>query len=112
MNGAHSRRKGAAWDRQLARKFRAAMPGATTAESSSERAAVDDRDAMPRDFAIVAERHRKANVRAALRRACAGAPRGEWPIAVCKDERAAPFVAMTLDHFLAMCAEWWAWRQR
>jgi hypothetical protein len=110
--GAHSRRKGASWERDIARQMRAAMPGSNARRGIQSRSGAECGDVVVPHFFVEAKSHRKTNVRAALRQAIANAPPGEWPLAICKDDRAAPFVAMKLDDFLGLLAEWWAGSQQ
>ena len=110
--GTHSRRKGASWERDLARRFRAAMPGSNARRESQSRAGDECADVVGPDFSIECKAHKKTNVRAALRQAIACAPAGEWAVAVCKDDRMEPFVAMRLADFLGLVSEWWAGRQQ
>lgn len=37
----------------------------------------------------------------------AAAPKGRWPIAVCKDDRQPAVVAMDLEDFLELLGQWW-----
>ena len=110
--GAHSRRKGAAWERDLARRFREAMPGSHARRGIQSRAGDECGDVVVPEFWVEAKHHRRTNVRGALRQAIECAPKGEWPVAICKDDRMPPFVAMQLEDFLGLVAEWWAGRQR
>jgi len=56
---------------------------------------------------IECKSQRRANPRAALRQAEAGA-RGEnrWPVAVCKDNRRRPQVTMSFEDFVALLRDW------
>ena len=72
----------------------------------------------PEDLAVVeqkwpeAKRGKQPNVRGALRQATNAAPPGRIPIAIIRDDRAEPFVALSLDDFLEFVAEWWARRDK
>ena len=110
--GAHSRRKGASWERDLARRFHEAMPGSNARRGTQSRAGDEHFGVVVPEFWIAGSAHKKANVRAALRQAIACAPAGEWAVAVCKDDRMEPFVAMRLEDFLGLVSEWWAGRQQ
>ena len=46
------------------------------------------------------------------RQATNAAPPGRIPIAIIRDDRAEPFVALSLDDFLEFVAEWWARRDK
>jgi hypothetical protein len=63
-------------------------------------------------FWIEAMRGRKPNVRAALKQAEASAPKGRVPVAVIRDDRAAAFVALSLEDFLELVREWWELSRR
>lgn len=108
---ARARRSRATWELTLARRFREAMPGAEAPLAVHGLRAVERGDVVAPDFSVNATADRRTRVRAALRQAIADAPAGAWPIAICNDDRLPPFVAMRLDDFLDLLAEWWAWRQ-
>lgn len=55
---------------------------------------------------------RQPNMRAALRQAIEASPDGRLPIAVVRDDRAAPTVTLLLDDFLDLVGEWWELRSR
>jgi len=110
--GALSRRKGAAWERELVHRFREAMPGAEIRRGLQPRSGAEVPDVDCPVFWPEAKRGAKPNVRAALRQAAEAAPKGRVPIAVIRDDRAEPFVALGLDDFLELVREWWEGRQR
>jgi hypothetical protein len=112
MSGARSRRKGANAERELAKRFAEAMPGADCkrgigqARSGSEVADVE----VPRFF-VESKHGKRPNPRAALAQAieaCEANGNGKTPIAVIRDDRKEPFVCMRLDDFLGFVGEWWA----
>ncbi len=88
------------------------MPGSNARRGIQSRAGDECGDVVIPEFWVEAKAHKKTNVRAALRQAIACAPSGEWAVAVCKDDRMEPFVAMRLEDFLGLVAEWWAGRQQ
>ena len=110
--GGLSRRKGAAWERALVHLFREAMPGAEIRRGLQCRGGDEVPDVDCPVFWIEGKRGKKPNVRAALRQATEAAPKGRIPLAVIRDDRAEAFVALSLDDFLELVAEWWAERQR
>lgn len=110
--GALSRRKGAAWERELVRRFREVMPGAEVRRGLQSRSGEEVPDVDCPVFWPEAKRGRQPNVRAALRQAEASAPKGRIPLAVIRDDRAEPFVVLGLDDFLELVAEWWEARRR
>lgn len=105
--GAHSRRKGAAYERELAQRFREAMPSADIKRGLQYRSGEETPDVDCPVFWIEAKRGAQPNVRAALRQATEAAPQGRVPVAVIRDDRAEAFVALSLDDFLEMVASWW-----
>jgi hypothetical protein len=112
MSGAHSRRKGAAFERELVRRFREVMPDADIRRGLQYRTGEEASDVEVPCFWVEAKHHHRTNVRAAMRQAIDACPPGRWPIAVCKDDRAAPLVTMQLDDFLELVREWWERRDR
>jgi hypothetical protein len=110
--GALSRRKGAAWERELVHRFREAMPGAEVRRGLQCRSGEEVPDVDCPVLWPEAKRGRQPNVRAALRQAEASAPEGRIPIAVIRDDRAEPFVALSLEDFLELLREWWEGRAR
>ena len=112
MTGAGSRRKGADFERALVRRFREAMPDTTIRRGLQCRSGQEAPDVDVPCVWIEAKRHRRTNIKAALAQATETAPKGRWPVAVCKDDNAAAIVAMALDDFLELLGEWWEGRNR
>jgi hypothetical protein len=112
MSGAHSRRKGAAYERHLVQRFRKAMPGAQIRRGIQFRSGQEAPDVDCPVFWPEAKRGKQPNVRAALRQATEAAPPGRIPIAIIRDDRAAAFVALSLEDFLEFVAEWWNRREK
>ena len=112
MSGAHSRRKGAAWERVLVHRFREVMPEAEVKRGLQYRSGEEAPDVEVPCFFVEAKHHHRTNIRAAMRQAIAAAPPGRWPVAVCKDDHADPLVTMQLEDFLELVAEWWRRRER
>ena len=110
--GALSRRKGAAWERELVHLFRRAMPGATVRRGLQCRSGAEVPDVDCPVFWLESKRGKKPNVRAALRQATEAAPNGRIPLAVIRDDRADAFVALSLEDFLELISEWWEGRNR
>jgi hypothetical protein len=105
--GALSRRKGAAYERELANMFRAVMPGADIRRGIQYRSGEEAPDVDCPVFWIEAKRGKQPNVRAALRQARDCAPQGRVPLAVIRDDREEAFVALSLEDFLDFVKEWW-----
>lgn len=112
MSGARSRRKGAAFERELVRRFREIMPDAGVSRGLQYRAGQEASDVEVPCFWVEAKHHHRTNVRAAMRQAIDACPPGRWPIAVCKDDHATPLVTMQLEDFLELVGEWWERRDR
>ncbi|MBN1632136.1 MAG: hypothetical protein JW990_20455 [Thermoleophilia bacterium] len=112
MSGARSRRKGAQFERDMVHCFREAMPGAEIRRGLQYRCGEEVADVDCPVFWPELKRGKKPNVRAALRQALAAAPKGRVPVAVIRDDRQEPFVALLLEDFLDFVAEWWLGRNR
>ena len=112
MSGARSRRKGAAFERELVRRFREIKPDAGVRRGLQDRAGQEASDVEVPCFWVEAKHHHRTNVRAAMRQAIDACPPGRWPIAVCKDDHATPLVTMQLEDFLELVGEWWERRDR
>jgi hypothetical protein len=106
--GVRSRRKGARFEQEVARAFRAvgfggARRGLGQARSASEVPDVDV-DAEPRLWPEL-KRGRLTSPRAALAQATeAAAQSGRVPVAICRDDGGDAFVTLTLVDFLALYA--------
>jgi hypothetical protein len=112
MSGAHSRRKGAGFERVLVQRFREVMPDVEVRRGLQYRAGEEAADVEIPCFWVEAKHHRKVNIRQAFRQALAACKPGRWPVAICKDNREEPLVTMQLDDFLDLVREWWARRDR
>jgi len=112
VSGRHSRRQGADFERELVRMFREAMPRASVRRGLQSRSGEEVADVDLPGFWLEAKRHRRTNMKAALRQATETAPKGRWPIAVCKDDGQPAVIAMDLADFLELLAEWWEARTR
>lgn len=108
MTGAGNRRKGHDFERALVHRFREVMPGAEINRGVQSREGNEAADVECPVFWVEAKRGKQPNPRAALRQATEAAPHGRVPLAVIRDDRAKPFVALSLDDFLEFVAEWWS----
>lgn len=118
--GRLSRRKGADWERQVAKDLRPIFGEHVKrglAQSRFGRGEAPDVDGCA-PFWIETKHGKQTNPRAALQQAedgmSAAARDGDrWPVAVCKDNQprpgvpARPFVVMRYDTFLELLEEWW-----
>ena len=107
MSGARSRRKGARFEREMVLRFREAMPGAEVRRGLQCRSGAEAADIDCPVFWPELKRGKKPHMRAALRPAIEASPDGRLPIAVVRDDRAAPTVTLLLDDFLDLVGEWW-----
>lgn len=100
--GASQRRKGANFERELAARWRARWPTLGTKRGIGQMrsaAEVPDVDGLP-GFWVEAKCGAMPNPRAALAQAQAACgERPLWCVAVVKDDRRPPFVALTLEDF-------------
>lgn len=112
MSGARSRRKGARFEREMVHRFREAMPGAEVRRGLQCRSGAEAADIDCPVFWPELKRGKKPNMRAALRQAIEASPDGRLPIAVVRDDRAAPTVTLLLDDFLDLVGEWWELRSQ
>jgi len=88
------------------------MPGAEVRRGLQSRSGDEVPDVDCPVFWVEAKRGRKPNVRGALKQAIDAAPKGRIPIAVVRDDRAAPFVVLLLDDFLELIEQWWCARRK
>lgn len=110
--GSLSRRKGASFEREIVHRFAAVFGRERVRRGLQFRDGAECPDVATPCFWVECKRGRLTNPRAALAQALAdSAGKGLWPVAVCKDDRAEPFVVMSLDDFLELTGEWWASRQ-
>ena len=107
MSGRWSRRKGADFERRVVHLFRAAMPHATVRRGLQYRGGSEVADIECPVFWPELKRGKKPNIRAALKQAIEGAPKGRIPIAIIQDDRTSPTVTFLLEDFLELVGEWW-----
>jgi hypothetical protein len=112
VSGRGSRIKGQVWERALVKRFRDAMPDAEIKRGMQFRSGEEAPDVEMPCFRVEAKHHNRTNIKAALRQAIEAAPKGRWPIAVCKDDHQPAMATMLLDDFLDLIAEWWAGKSR
>lgn len=104
-----SRTKGAAWEREVAKLFNEAMPGADAKRGLSQaRNGAEVADVDIPWFWVEAKHRRAVTAQGALRQALeASKGSGKVPVAVLKLHRQEPFVALYLPDFLALVNKLW-----
>jgi hypothetical protein len=111
VSGARSRRKGAQAERDLAKRFAEAMPGADCKRGIGQaRRGSEVADCEVPRFFVESKHGKRPNPRAALAQCIEAAEangNGKTPIAVIRDDRKEPFVCMRLEDFLVFVEEWW-----
>lgn len=113
MSGARSRRKGADWEREVARLFAAVFGGDKVRRGLQYRDGSDCADVVTPVFWVEAKRGKRTNAKAAMKQAQeASEGKGLYPIAVCKDDGEDPMVTLSLADFLDLAKEWWATRMK
>lgn len=112
MSGRKSRIKGQVWERTLVRMFCEVMPDADIKRGIQYRSGEEAPDVETPCFWVEAKHHNRTNIKAALRQAIEAAPKGRWPVAICKDDRQPAVATMLLDDFLDLVSEWWAGMKR
>jgi hypothetical protein len=109
--GARSRRKGAQAERDLAKRFAEAMPGADCKRGIGQaRRGSEVADCEVPYFWVESKHGKRPNPRAALAQAIEASEANgnrKTPIAVIRDDRKEAFVCMRLDDFLGFVEEWW-----
>lgn len=106
MSGLRSRRKGAAFERLIASRFREVLPQAKRGLQMQSGQEAPDVDAAP--FWVECKVGARPRMEAALRQAEDDAPKGRIPVAVTKTTRQKPIVSLRLDEFLELLGlcEW------
>jgi hypothetical protein len=104
VTGAGARRKGFAWEREIARRLREATGNADIKRGFQSRNGGEAPDVDLAGWWIEAKVGRKPNLRAALAQAIAAAPPDRKPVAIVKDDRQEPVVMLRLTDFLAVIA--------
>lgn len=112
--GKAQRLKGHNWEREIARRYNAAMPGCNSERIRQEsKYAAGANDVSHPLLHTECKAMKKCNFRAALKQAEAGAPEDKWPVAICKDDQEKPgtpeqsYAVMRLDDFLELMAAHW-----
>ncbi len=109
--GALSRRKGAANERHLVRRFAEVFGEGRVRRGLQFRSGEEVPDVDAPGFWIEAKVGKRVRVRAALAEAVQDSiGKGRWPVAVCREDHDEAFVAMRLDDFLDLLREWWSTR--
>lgn len=102
--GRHSRRKGANGEREVRDLFRAA--GFLARRSIGQyRTGSDAPDVLVEgipDLWVEVKRGKRCNIKAALAQATRDCGKGDWPIAVTKEDHEKAVVSMSFDNFAAL----------
>jgi hypothetical protein len=107
MGGASSRRKGHNWEREIANRFREAMPGERIKRGWQARDGADAPDVVVPFFHVECKVGACPNAEAALVQAEAACTDPTlWPVAIVKRDRREPYVALRLDDFLELVSAW------
>ncbi len=112
MSGAGNVRKGKTWEREIARRFRDAMPGCGSMRGYQARGGGEDADVRHPLFQVEAKSRKLCNLRGALRQAEKDTQNAKWPVAICKDaplngNTEQSFVLMRFDDWLELIAAHW-----
>ena len=111
--GAAARRKGIAWEREVVHRFAEVFGADRVRRGFQFRDGAEVPDVVAPVFAIECKRGKRTDARGALVQAIeSAAGKGLWPIAVCKEDRAAATVTIHFDDFLDLVGEWWELRTK
>jgi len=107
MSRAISIRKAAQYKREVVHRFREAMPETQIHPGLHVRGRDENPDVDCPVFWLEIKQGQQPNVRAALKQATLFASEGRIPVAVISDDGDEAFVALSLEDFLKLVAEWW-----
>ncbi len=111
--GGASRRKGHDWERDVARRFGEVFGAEAVRRGFQYRDGADAPDVVTPVFWIECKRGKRTDPKGALTQAFeASLGKALWPLAVCKNDKTPPLVAMHLEDFLELVEEWWRARSR
>tara|TARA_R100001594_G_scaffold123563_1_gene160013 strand:+ start:1955 stop:2338 length:384 start_codon:yes stop_codon:yes gene_type:complete len=106
VSGLRSRRKGHNFERELARVLSEHWPELNIKRGSGQsRCGSDAPDVDMPSFWVEAKRHKRCNIKAALKQAIEASAEDEkrrMPIAICKDDREEATVTMRFEDFLCL----------
>ncbi len=109
--GRRSRRKGASFERWVVRRFREVFGTMQVRRGFQSRSGREAPDVDTPHFWIECKREKSTNPKSALQQAADAARKGYAPLAVCKDDRREPIVALYLEDFIDLIREWWQLKQ-
>ncbi len=110
--GAAERRKGIAWEREVVHVLSEVFGSEKVHRGLQFRDGAECADVVVPAFHVECKRGKRTSPKSALAQATQdSAGKGLWPVAVCKDDKQDPIVAMHLDDFVELLREWWAGRQ-
>ena len=104
--GRMQRRKGAAYERWVAKMFRSVLPGTEVKRGLQSRSGEECPDVTAGLFWVECKHGKLPNVRAALAQAVDDCPKGRIPIAVIRDNRSIDFCVLRFSDFLEVIKEW------
>ena len=110
MSGLLSRRKGRAYEQEVARILRDTCPGDDIRRGLQYRDGAECPDVVSALFWIEVKRQKRCNIKAALKQAEKAQPKGKWLLAVTKDDRERAIASLYLDEFIELLEEFWSLR--
>ena len=99
--------KGKRWERELARVFSEAIPGARVCRGFQWRGGVEAPDVDIPGFWLEAKVGGRIDMRKAMRQAAADAKFGRWPLVVAKEDHETPVCLVRLPDFLEFYRQWY-----
>ncbi len=110
--GKMSREKGARFEREIAMELREIF-GNESRRGFQYRDGTEVGDVLNPVFFIECKRHKRCNVKAALRQAFDNCnDKTKYPIAITRDDNERAIVTMDLDDFKDLVGEWWELKAR
>ena len=110
--GKLSREKGARFEREVARELREIF-GEDSRRGFQYRDGREAGDVLNPVFFIECKRHRRCNVKAALKQAVENCnDKTKYPIAVTRDDNERSIATMDFEDFKDLVREWWELRTR
>lgn len=109
----NGRRKGHNFEREMARHFRGIFGDDRVRRGLQYRDGAECADVITPFLWVECKRGKQTNPRAALAQAVeASVGQGYYPVAVCKDDWAEPFVVMQLEDFSDLVRQLWGYMRQ